>query len=59
MFDNDVQDVAAGVRIAHLAAAELAHAVEKDEFGVIVEDVAPLDLPTLVAELARPRFTRS
>ena len=59
MFDNDAVVDAAGVRIAQLAAAELAHAVEKEEFGVIVEDVAPLDLPTLVRELAKPHFTRS
>jgi hypothetical protein len=59
MFDNDALNAAAGVKIAHLAAAELAYAVEKDEFGVIVEDVAPLHLPTLVEELAKPRFTRS
>jgi hypothetical protein len=59
MLGNDAMDAAAGVRIAQLAAAELAYAVERDEFGVIVEDVAPLDLPTLVEELAKPRFTRS
>lgn len=47
------------VRIARLLASELEQAVEREEFGVIVQDVAPIDLESLVAALAQPRFTRS
>ena len=58
LADNPVSEPAA-VRIARLTIAELDHAVEREEFGVIVEDIAPLDMPTLVAGLAQARFTRS
>lgn len=56
---NDPMPEPAAVRIANLAVSELEQAVEREEFGVIIEDVAPLDLSTLAAALAQPRFTRS
>jgi hypothetical protein len=47
------------IQIAELLVAELEQAAEREEFGVIVQDVIPLDLPTLADALAHPKFTRS
>lgn len=48
----------ASVRVANLALAELEDAAARDEFGVVMEDVAPLDVDTLIEGLARPKLTR-
>lgn len=48
-----------GVRIAKLLAAELLASVERNEFGVIVRDVSPIDFGVLIKELADPRITRN
>jgi len=60
VLENQPSEIA--VRIAGLLASELEQAVDRDgigEFGVIVQDIEPIDLETLIASLAHPRFTRS
>lgn len=46
-------------RVTGLLTAELDQAVERKEFGVIVRDIVPLDLPDLTEVIAQPRFVRS
>lgn len=47
-----------GTRIAEILVAELAHATEREEFGVLVQDVHPLDNSVLTTALAQPKFAK-
>ncbi|MDB5968823.1 MAG: hypothetical protein JWQ90_1273, partial [Hydrocarboniphaga sp.] len=47
-----------GIKAAQLLAAELHSAVDRNEFGVIAQDISPLNSGTLINELASPSFTR-
>ena len=55
--DASLNDATA-TRVSQLVTAEFDHAVERDDFGVIVQDVKPLDLAGLISSIAQPRFTR-
>lgn len=57
VLENTSDFVAA--QISELLLAELAHASEREEFGVIAQDIAPLDLSSLANSLAHPKFTRT
>jgi hypothetical protein len=59
MARKDTAPSPASARIANLALAELEEAAAREEFGVVMEDVAPLDLTTLVQGLAQPKLTKA
>src|SRR5690242_1428755 len=58
MLATEASTAAIGIQIAELVAGELEDAVGRQEFGVIVQDVAPLDLGALANLAANPKFTR-
>ena len=53
-----VPSLSIATRIATVLAAELGDAVEHEEFGLLVQDINPIDTDTLTAALAQPRFAK-
>lgn len=49
----------ASVRIAKLALSELEEAATREEFGLVMEDVTPMDLATLVQGLTQSKLAKS
>ena len=59
MAVREVASDPAASRIARLVVSELEQAVERDEFGVVLQDVQPLDNMTVLEGLARLRALRN
>ncbi|MFO1038943.1 MAG: helicase HerA-like domain-containing protein [Geminicoccaceae bacterium] len=59
MLTHELHAAADARRVTSLLAAELDQAAQRREFGVIVRDVAPLDLEDLTDALAKPRAARA
>ena len=45
-------------RIAGVLAAEIGHAVEREEFGLLVQDIHPIDPEVLTEALALPKYSK-
>ena len=58
MHAVEVEIGIAAPRVTSLLVAELDQAVERNEFGVVVRDVAPLDFSALADAIAQPRLSR-
>ncbi|WP_437537392.1 helicase HerA-like domain-containing protein [Sorangium sp. So ce726] len=59
MARREIASNPASVRIAKLALAELEEAAMREEFGIVMEDVTPIDLSTLIHGLTQPKVTRA
>jgi hypothetical protein len=55
---QDAGSATIATRIAGVLAAEIGQAAEREEFGLLVQDVHPINLGALAETLAQPKFPK-